>query len=170
MKTYSFNGLWTSRVYKICWQVAGTKGVPPNGDVMVTNTLYKLKVTHGYTIFRIRSSYPSRELTCPPSGKGTSSSAQYYTNKKYPAKRQILPRKLTCSLKIHGWKSISYWNSPCLGDLLVFGGACPFTMALQLKNCRKNKMPRAKKNVGQLFWTKHLQFMSVQREHHSTAK
>ena len=31
--------------------------------------------------------------------------------------------KLTCPLKINGWKMYSlYWNSPFLGDMLVFGG------------------------------------------------
>ena len=44
----------------------------------------------------------------------------------FPAAKQtdgiLLPWKLTCPLKINGWRCIPYWNSHFLGDMLVFGG------------------------------------------------
>ena len=36
--------------------------------------------------------------------------------------RYIHPQKLTCPLKDDGWRWCSFWNGPCLGDMLVLGG------------------------------------------------
>ena len=71
----------------------------------------------------------------PPCPRRTAKITTFSWNERRSSKRPhqavffgaYTPRKLTCPLKIDGWKIYSYWNGHFLGDMLVFRGVkCEF--------------------------------------------